>query len=132
MISKEAPKKWNKGLMVRRPIGTMKPTSNSDRTMLSVVSLFTLLRFPSPIECEITAEAPMATAWAKLFTKRTTGKVKLIAASWPVPSWPTKKVSVKLKIIMLIVPKIMGIVSMINVFGMGPSINREFLSVIIF
>ena len=59
------------------------------------------------------------TAIAKLITVKVTGKVKLTAANGSVPNKLMKKVSTKLNIIRVIIPKIIGMVIFFKVGRIG-------------
>lgn len=125
-ISAVAPSALNSGSMVERPIITKTITIKKASVSPSVVSLCTLCWSPSPIAREINAAAPMPIPSAMLFITRITGNVKLSAASSLVPSFPTKKVSTRLKATIPIMAKNMGIVRFTSVLPTGPSMSFAF------
>ena len=59
----------------------------------------------------------------RLITVNVTGKVKLIAARGSVPSKLTKKVSTKPKLIIMIIPRIIGMVMRFKMVPTSPSVK---------
>ncbi len=106
-----APSILKTGSIVSKPmvdaiIANVKPSSR-----LSVDSSLTASWSFSPKALDIITEAPIPSPILRLLSIRTTGNVKVSAAIWLVPSFPTKKVSAKLKATRPKIPNIMGMVS---------------------
>ena len=66
-----------------------------------------------------TAEVPIPSPMARLSTRKVTGKVKLMADSGSVPSMLMKRVSTRLKVKSMNMPKIIGPVMRVSVAGTG-------------
>ncbi len=121
-----APSMRKTGSIVKSPIRTIAETMSTARARVSVVRRRTVNSSPSPMAREITEEVPTARPMERPAMIITTGKVKLMAASSRVPSWPTKKVSTKLKAIMPSMPTIICMARRVRVDRIGTSTRLAF------
>ena len=110
-------------MIVNRPITIRQPTQSRARDRLSVVRRFTCSGSPRPMAREMTEEAPVPSPSAKLAMVITTGKVKLNAARGIVPSRATKKVSVRLNMMIERMPHVIGAVRRASFAPTGPSVS---------
>ncbi len=85
-VSSPAPMARNSGSMVSRPAMQKRATTTLARARAWVVSRITCWRSPAPMAREITAAVPTASPSEMLMMTKTTGKVKLMAASSRAPS----------------------------------------------
>ena len=109
------------GVIEKKPIVANTPTSIADRVNEPVAYSLDFSSSLLPCKRPIVADVPITRPMVKLMTVNVTGKVKLIAAKGSVPRRLTKKVSIQPKLIIMTMPKIIGIVIRFNVEPMSPS-----------
>ena len=89
-VRSSAPNARNIGSMVYRPIASRISPSTIPRIMAWVMIRCTVSRFPAPSRRATTLDVAIPTPRPTEIIAKATGKVKPIAASGSVPSWPTK------------------------------------------
>ena len=111
--------------MVNNPISANAPTKITDSISEPEAYSFDFVSALLPCSFPIIADVPIPKPIFKLITVNVTGKVKLIAASWSVPNKLTKNVSINPKLIIITMPKIIGMVIFRSVELIFPSSKSE-------